>query len=155
MLTGPPCHRHLLVDVNNPFEPSITVHREEGLAPPSSPAWNPASGKLFDKSEFPTIRMPTESIILALNNASVVDCFSGGTIYNETHTLRLGKWYFSKPLPPPSQRKQHRLKADIISLCVPYADSFQHTMLDVFPKLSMVLKFIEANPEIQVCCTLL
>jgi hypothetical protein len=91
-------------------------------------------------------------MLLRVQRGAVFNCHGGGTVFNETLALRLGKWYYK--LPPtvrtPRVRVEH-LGGAALSLCVPYSDGFQHNMLDMFSKLSIMLPYIRKHyPNIKV-----
>ena len=124
---------------------------------PMPPPMDPFTGQPHSKFP-PIIKRPKAAAILEIQNGAVYDCYAGGgTVFNSTLMMRFGKRHYSlrhykspPPVKPPGLKVQH-LDKPIVSLCIPFGRNFQHQALDMVPKLSMLLPFLEKHPEIQVC----
>lgn len=113
------------------------------------PPRNPMTGRPYQ--DFGKLQRPKAAAVLEIRNGAVFDCEMGGTVFNSTLMMRLERWYYKPPprVKPPALRVHH-LGSPIVSLCVPYGYSYQHIMLDMVPKLSMLKPFLEKHPEVQV-----
>jgi len=97
------------------------------------------------------VQRPLAEGLVTFENGAIYDCQGGGTPFNSSLVLRAGKWYYK--LPPPTKPPRIRLKhipGTLVSLCFAYGHSYQHAMLDAFPRLSLALPFLIDHPDATV-----
>mmetsp|Transcript_30050 Transcript_30050/g.84800 ORF Transcript_30050/g.84800 Transcript_30050/m.84800 type:complete len:305 (-) Transcript_30050:1783-2697(-) len=123
----------------------IGLDEQPHLTPPP---YDPLTGRHY--TDF-SVGRPSGVGLLRVERGMVFNCENGGTVFNQTMALRLNEWYHKLPpaRKPQASRIQH-VPTTLVSLCVPYADTFQHAMLDMAPKLSISLNYLKNNPTATV-----
>eukprot|EP00873_Tetraselmis_striata_P044716 jgi/Tetstr1/464980/TSEL_009711.t1 len=117
------------------------------------PPLDPSTGQPTPSADFPPLPRPLAGGLLRMERGGVFDCADGGgTVFNASTALRLEKWYHKlPPLARPPQLSLSHTHGALLSLCIPYGTGFQHSMLDMLPKLSMVLPYLRQHyPGVKV-----